>query len=255
MLEVQNISKSYRGIPAIHDVSFQIRQGEILGYLGPNGAGKSTTVKIVTGLLEPTSGDVLFEGKPITDDLLHYRAQLGYVPEEAHIYTHLSGLEYLMLIGRLRNMPEPVIKKRAAVLLDKLGLDSSRHSPIALYSKGMKQRVLIAAAILHGPRLLVFDEPLSGLDVTSAQIFRDLLTELAADGQAILYISHVLEVVEKVCDKVLILANGVVKAHASPGELVRTMHLADLQAVYAKLTSQPDTRSIARSMVETIYAD
>ena len=255
MLDVEGISKSYRGIPAIQDISFRISAGEIVGYLGANGAGKSTTVKIITGLMAPTSGRVLFQGKPIVEDLPGFRAKLGYVPEEAHLYTHLSGLEYLMLVGRLRELPEALAKKRAVALLDMLGLDSWRHSPIGLYSKGMKQRVLIASAILHNPTLLVFDEPLSGLDVTSARLFRDLLVELAATGKGILYISHVLEVVEKTCDRVLVLSEGKLKADASPGELGRMMQLPDLQAVFAKLVQQQDTLAAARSIVEVIHAD
>lgn len=253
MLEVQNVSKSYRGITAVQDVSFTIGPGEIVGYIGPNGAGKSTTVKIVTGMIPPTAGRVLFGGRPIQDDLTQFRSLLGYLPEEAHVYTHLSGLEYLQLVGRLREMSEGLILRRATALLDQLGLDSWRHSPIGLYSKGMKQRVLIAAAILHNPELLVLDEPLSGLDVTTARLFRDLLVELAADGKAILYISHVLEVVEKICSRVLILADGRVRADAAPAELSRLMELPDLQTVFAKLVPQQNTQKTARAMVEVIH--
>ena len=216
MLEVKALSKSYRGLPAIDNVSFAVRAGEIVGYVGPNGSGKSTTVKIITGLLEPTDGQVLFEGQSIRDNLQAYRAAFGYVPEEAHVYTHLSGLEYLQLVGRLRNMPEALIDLKANRLLTLLGLESWRHSPISLYSKGMKQRVLISAALLHDPRLLIFDEPLSGLDVVSARLFKDLLAALAAQGKAILYISHVLEVVELVCDRVIVIAKGKILADAPP---------------------------------------
>ena len=169
MLEVNALSKSYRGLPAIDNVSFRVGAGEIVGYVGPNGSGKSTTVKIVTGLLEPSDGQVLFEGESIRNNLQGYRDAFGYVPEEAHVYTHLSGLEYLQFVGRLRNMPEALIELKANRFLSLLGLESWRYSPISLYSKGMKQRVLIAAALLHDPKLLIFDEPLSGLDVVSAQ--------------------------------------------------------------------------------------
>src|SRR3984893_16489504 len=200
MLEVKSLCKRYRGLPAIDNVSFRVGAGEIVGYVGPNGSGKSTTVKIVTGLLEANDGQVLFEGESIRNNLQAYRAAFGYVPEEAHVYSHLSALEYLQLIGRLRDLPERLINTKAHSLLSRLGLESWRHSPISLYSKGMKQKVLIAAALLHNPRLLIFDEPLSGLDVESAAGFKDLLKELAARGKAILYISHVLEVVEQVCD-------------------------------------------------------
>jgi ABC-2 type transport system ATP-binding protein len=252
MLEVQNLSKRYRGIPAVQDVSFSIAPGEIVGYLGPNGSGKSTTVKIITGILEPSAGHVLFEGKDIQENLPAFRAVLGYVPEEAHVYTHLSGLEYLQLVGRLRGMKERLLEERATRLLELLWLRSSRHSPISSYSKGMKQRVLLAASLLHNPRLLVFDEPLSGLDVVSARLFKDLLQELAAEGKAILYISHVLEVVEQVCDRVIVLSRGRILADAPPAELRSMTNLSSLEHVFAQLVQQQETLSIARAMVDTI---
>jgi ABC-2 type transport system ATP-binding protein len=252
MLEVQNLSKRYRGIPAVQDVSFSIAPGEIVGYLGPNGSGKSTTVKIITGILEPSAGHVLFEGKDIQENLPAFRAVLGYVPEEAHVYTHLSGLEYLQLVGRLRGMEERLLEERATRLLELLWLRSSRHSPISSYSKGMKQRVLLAASLLHNPRLLVFDEPLSGLDVVSARLFKDLLQELAAEGKAILYISHVLEVVEQVCDRVIVLSRGRILADAPPAELRSMTNLSSLEHVFAQLVQQQETLSIARAMVDTI---
>jgi len=252
MLEVKNISKRYRGLPAIQDVSFCLEAGNIVGYVGPNGSGKSTTVKIITGLLEPNDGKVLFEGRNIRDSMESYRAAFGYVPEEAHVYTHLSGLEYLQLVGRLRGMDEKLITLKANKLLSLLGLESWRHSPISLYSKGMKQRVLIAAALLHDPRLLIFDEPLSGLDVVSSRLFKDLLQELAAQGKAILYISHVLEVVEQICDRVIVIAKSRILADATPSELKAVMQQANLENVFAQLVQQQDTRIIARELVETI---
>src|SRR6201995_4357707 len=252
MLEVKALCKSYRGLPAIDRVSFRVGAGEIVGYVGPNGSGKSTTVKIVTGLLEPNDGQVLFEGKSIRNNLEAYRAAFGYVPEEAHVYTHLSGLEYLQLVGRLRNMSEALIEFKANRLLSLLGLESWRHSPISLYSKGMKQRVLISASLLHDPKLLIFDEPLSGLDVVSARLFKDLLQQLAAQGKAILYISHVLEVVELVCDRVIVIAGGKILADAPPSELKRVMEHSSLEGVFAQLVQQGDTRPVARDLVQTM---
>jgi ABC-2 type transport system ATP-binding protein len=252
MLEVTNLCKRYRGIPSIEDINFRIRAGEIVGYLGPNGSGKSTTVKIITGLLQPNEGSVLFEGKDIREDMVGFRSTLGYVPEEAHVYTYLSGLEYLQLVGRLRGLGERDIERKATQMLKLLGLESWRYSPISFYSKGMKQRVLIAAALMHNPKLLVFDEPLSGLDVVSARLFKDLLQELAAQGKAILYISHVLEVVEQVCDRVIVIAKGKILADAAPAELAKVMQLANLQDVFAQLVQQEDTRVLARQLVDVM---
>ena len=252
MLEVTNLCKRYRGIPSIEDINFRIQAGEIVGYLGPNGSGKSTTVKIITGLLQPNEGSVLFEGKDIREDMVGFRSTLGYVPEEAHVYTYLSGLEYLQLVGRLRGLGERNIERKATQMLKLLGLESWRYSPISFYSKGMKQRVLIAAALMHNPKLLVFDEPLSGLDVVSARLFKDLLQELAAQGKAILYISHVLEVVEQVCDRVIVIAKGKILADAAPAELAKVMQLANLQDVFAQLVQQEDTRVLARQLVDVM---
>jgi len=252
MLEVTNLCKRYRGISSIEDINFRIRAGEIVGYLGPNGSGKSTTVKIITGLLRPNEGSVLFEGKDIREDMVGFRSTLGYVPEEAHVYTYLSGLEYLQLVGRLRGLGERDIERKATQMLKLLGLESWRYSPISFYSKGMKQRVLIAAALMHNPKLLVFDEPLSGLDVVSARLFKDLLQELAGQGKAILYISHVLEVVEQVCDRVIVIAKGKILADAAPAELAKVMQLANLQDVFAELVQQEDTRVLARQLVDVM---
>jgi ABC-2 type transport system ATP-binding protein len=252
VLELENVSKSYRGIPAISGVSFRVNAGEVVGYLGANGSGKSTTVKIITGLLQPNEGRVLFQGKNIRDDLAGFRGMLGYVPEEAHLYTYLSGIEYLQLVGRLRGLRERLIQTKAKRLLQLLGLESWRHSPISMYSKGMKQRVLIAAALMHDPLLLIFDEPLSGLDVLSSRLFKDLLLELTTAGKAVLYISHVLEVVEQICTRVVVIAKGKILADASPSELTGNMHLNNLESVFAQLVQQEDTKSVARELVDAI---
>ncbi|MFZ0517395.1 MAG: ABC transporter ATP-binding protein [Acidobacteriaceae bacterium] len=252
MLELQNLSRSYRGIPAIKDVSFSVAPGEIVGFLGPNGAGKSTTVKIITGLLRPNDGRVLFQGADIQNDLESFHALLGYVPEEAHLYTHLSSLEYLQLVGRLRGMKEVVIEEKAKRLLALLNLESWQYSTISSYSKGMKQRVLIAASLMHDPKLLIFDEPLSGLDVVSSRLFKDLLEELSAQAKAILYISHVLEVVEQICNRVIVIAKGSIVADAPPAELTKVMQLASLESVFAQLVQQQDTKVVARELVEVM---
>ena len=252
MLELKNLYRSFRTIPAIENVSFNVGQGEIVGFLGPNGAGKSTTVKIITGMLRPNEGQVLFEGEDIGKDMVAFRRVLGYVPEEAHLYSYLSGLEYLQLVGRLRGIEERLIDAKATGLLRLLNLESWQYSPISSYSKGMRQRVLIAAALLHDPKLLIFDEPLSGLDVASARLFKDLLELLAAQGKAILYISHVLEVVEQVCNRVIVIAKGRILADARPADLASLMSLPNLESVFTQLVQQQDTRSVAREIVEVM---
>jgi ABC-2 type transport system ATP-binding protein len=253
MLELKNVYKSYRGIPAVENVSFSMAAGEMVGFLGPNGAGKSTTVKIITGMLRPNAGRVLFEGRDIRDDMVAFRRVIGYVPEEAHLYGYMSGVEFLQLVGRLRGFPEALIEAKATRLLKLLHLESAQHSPISTYSKGMRQRVLISAALLHDPQLLIFDEPLSGLDVISARLLKDLLELLAAEGKAVLYISHVLEVVEQVCSRVVVIDRGKILADAPPSQLAQLMRLPNLESVFAQLVQQQDTAAVARQIVEVMH--
>src|SRR5262245_28509393 len=227
-LEVRKLTKRYRRVPVVNQVSFSIRAGEVTGYLGPNGSGKSTTVKMLTGLVAPSAGQILFDGVDVRRDLIGFKRRIGYVPEEAHVYPALSGLEYLQLMGRLRELPEHVVNEKATDLLKLFSLYLHRHAPLASYSKGMKQRVLISAALLHDPEILIFDEPLSGLDVSSALLFKHLVTELAARGKIILYISHVLQVIERLCAKVIIIYKGQIKAEDNVGSLRDLMHLPSL---------------------------
>src|SRR5438067_7978565 len=215
MLEVRGLVKRYNRIPAVDGVSFVIKPGEILGYVGPNGAGKSTTVKVLTGLIEPTEGEILFQGKDVRADWIGFQRQMGYVPEEPHLYPHLAGREYLQLVGRLRGIPRRVLEPRMDGLLALFSLWEDRHSSLSSYSKGMRQKILLSAALLHNPDLLILDEPFSGLDVTTAMMFRHLLSELAHEGKMVLYSSHVLEVVEKICSRVVILHHGRMVAYES----------------------------------------
>lgn len=251
MLEVKNLTKRFCGLTAVDNVSFHIRPGEILGYLGPNGSGKSTTVKIITGLLEPSEGEVLLHGRTIVDDPIAFKARLGYVPEEPYLYTHLSGAEYLIFVARLRSIPYQTAVNRAAELLRLFHLHDARNSPMATYSKGMRQRVLLAAALLHDPELLILDEPFSGLDVNAALLLRGLLEVFAAEGKMILFSSHVLEVVEKVCSRVVILYKGKVVLQDTI-ENVKTSLNPDLQQVFAQVTNQQDYAPVAQAILAAV---
>jgi ABC-2 type transport system ATP-binding protein len=249
MLEIKGLTKYYRNVAVVDDVSFHVRAGEVTGYLGPNGSGKSTTVKMITTLLQPSRGHVLVDGRDIRDDLAGFKQRLGYVPEEPILYSYMTGLEYLQLMGRLRRLPEPVVQRKANELLELFSLHSYRHAPISAYSKGMKQRVLISAALLHNPDVLILDEPLSGIDVTSAQLFQHLLTELARQGKMILYISHVLEVVEKVCAQVVIIYKGKIRAADSVERLRDLMNLPSLVEIFSQLAEERDLAEVARDIV------
>jgi len=215
MLEAVHLTKRYASLPAVQDLSFTLRPGQVLGCLGPNGSGKSTTVKMLTGLLEPTRGVVQVYGQDIRHDLAGFRKRLGYVPEEAHLYPYLTGWEYLEMIATLRGMPRARLAITIDSLLELFLMHPHRFSSIGSYYQGMRQRILLIAALMDNPDIFIFDEPLSGLDVTSALIFKNLVQALGRSGKLVFYCSHVLEVVEKVCTDVLILRKGAVIAQDS----------------------------------------
>jgi ABC-2 type transport system ATP-binding protein len=249
MLEVRHLIKRYNRIPAVDDVSFTIRPGEVLGYLGPNGAGKSTTVKVLIGLLEPTSGDIVFNGQDVRADWTGFQRRLGYVPEEPHLYPQLSGREYLQLVGRLRGLPRRTLEPRMDEMLRLFSLWEDRHTALSSYSKGMRQKILLSAALLHDPELLILDEPFSGLDVNTALVLRSLVRALAETGKIIFYSSHVLEVVERICSSVLILRKGRVVAHDSVEHLRDLMQQPSLEGVFAQLTEQEDPARIVNGVL------
>ncbi len=252
MLEARQLAKYYGAARAVADISFCIQPGEVLGCLGPNGSGKSTTVKMLASLLEPTHGEVLYGGTRIRDNLAGYKKLIGYVPEEPNLYPYLSGLEYLQLVGNLREIEPKALKEKIDTLLNLFSLNVQRHSTLGSYSKGMRQKILIIAALLHDPEILIFDEPLSGLDVTSALIFRNLMQELARSGKTILYSSHVLEAVEKVCSRVMIIYHGRLIADNSVERLRQIMAAPSLEQVFAELVQQTDTATVAREMIEAM---
>lgn len=253
MLELRGVSKSFSGISVVRSISFTAKAGEVTGYLGPNGSGKSTTMKIITGLIQASTGKVLFEGRPIAENLLGYRKSMGYVPEEPHLYTHLSGLEYLVMVGQLRGLPDNIASRRIEGLLHLLGLRADRHVSIASYSKGMRQKVLLSAALLHDPRLLLLDEPFSGLDVGASLILRSLIQELARRGKVILFSSHELETVERVCSRVVILHRGAIVADDSIQSLQSLMALPSLESIFSQLAVEQDTDSVARRIADLIH--
>jgi ABC-2 type transport system ATP-binding protein len=254
MLELRNVCKRFRGIAAVDDVSLSARAGEITGYLGPNGSGKSTTMKLITGLLQATYGTILFDGEPITSDLISYKQRMGYVPEEPHLYGHLSGLEYLVMVGQLRNLPARATRDRIDGLLRLFSLYADRYAPISSYSKGMRQKVLLSAALLHNPDLLLLDEPFSGLDVGTGLVLRSLIQELAARGKVVLFSSHELETVERVCSHVVILHRGKVVADDSIERLRALMAAPTLEGIFRQLAVEQDTAAISREIADLIDA-
>jgi ABC-2 type transport system ATP-binding protein len=252
MLELRNVSKRFAASLAVDDVSFRARRGEVTGYLGPNGSGKSTTMKMIVGLIDTTAGEISFDGHPIQHDVIAWKRQLGYVPEEPHLYGHLSGVEYLGMVGQLRELPDRATADRIDGLLRLLALHDDRHVPVSAYSKGMRQKVLLAAALLHNPELLLLDEPFSGLDVGTALVLRSLIQELARRGKAVLFSSHELETVERVSSHVVILHRGKVVADDSIAHLRSLMALPTLEAIFAQLAVEQDTAAVSREIADLI---
>jgi len=239
---------------AVKDVSFTARAGEVTGYLGPNGSGKSTTLKLIAGLIDPTSGQILFAGEPIGQNRIRHRQRLGYVPEEPHLYPHLTGAEYLEMVGELRGLAQPQLGRKIAGFLRLLSLYEDRYVAISSYSKGMRQKVLLAAALLHNPELILLDEPFSGLDVGSALVLRNLIRELAARGKVVLFSSHELEIVERVCARVVILHKGTVAANDSIEQLRTLMAQPTLEGIFSQLAVEQDTAGITRQLIQCMEA-
>ena len=252
MLEARNLGKYYSGSPAVKGVNFTVKSGEVLGLLGPNGSGKSTTVSMITSLLEPTTGQLLLDGEPVNRAPIQYKAKIGYVPEEAHLYTYLTGPEYLELVGQLRGIAREPLQEKISRFIRIFGLEDDQYAQMSAYSKGMRQKILISAALLHDPDIVVLDEPNSGLDVTSSLILRSLVQELAAAGKMIIYSSHVLEIVEKVATDVLILHDSKVVAHDSVTRLRDLMALPSLEDVFKKVVVAADVNQVARDIAEVM---
>lgn len=252
MLELRGVSKHFLGIPAVDDVSFVAKAGEVTGYLGPNGSGKSTTMKMITGLFEPTFGEVLFDGTPVLADPIAFKRRMGYVPEEPYLYNHLSGAEYLTMVAELRDLPRGQSQERIDGLLHLFLLHGDRHASIMGYSKGMRQKILLIAALLHNPDLLLLDEPFSGLDVASALVLRALIQELAARGKVVLFSSHELDTVERICARVVILHKGHVVANDEIERLRGLMELPTLEQIFSELAVEQDSRAVAQQMVGLI---
>ena len=253
-LEIRRLTKRFRGLPAVDDVSFVLRPGEILGYVGPNGAGKSTTVKMIVGMLEPSEGQILHDGRSVLDDLPSFQRRLGYVPEEPNLYPFLSGREYLQLVGRLRGISRAPLEEKIEGFLRLFALWDDRDAPLSSYSKGMRQKILLSAALMHNPELLVLDEPLSGLDVNTMIAVRELLQALASRGKMIFYSSHVLDVMEKVCARVVILRQGRVVADDTIAHLRESLDQPSLEAVFTRFTGEDGSQDLANRILAVMQS-
>jgi ABC-2 type transport system ATP-binding protein len=251
MLQARGLTKRYGGLLALDRVRFDLHPGEIVGYLGPNGSGKSTTVNLVVGLLEPTAGAISLSGISASEDPIAYKRGIGYVPEEPSLYTHLTASDYLMLVGRLRRLPAQALQRRIPELLRLLQLHDSRYKTMTAFSKGMRQRVLVASALLHNPQLLVLDEPFSGLDVNAGLLLRTLLRMLANEGRMIFFSTHRFDMVEKLCSRVIVLSSGRIVLERRVADFEREGP-GSLEETFVRATEQPDFAPLARQILDTI---
>lgn len=250
VLEVIKLEKSYNGKKALDRVSFHVEEGEIVGYLGPNGAGKTTTLKIISGIIPKNGGKVKVMGKSLDEDPIAYKKEIGYVPETGDLYEYLTPLEFLKIMGELHDMDERILERRIHEMLEIFGLKDVMNTPMTDFSKGMKQKVVIIQAILHSPKLLLLDEPLNGLDASTALLVKKLLRELTDSGKSILFSSHIMEVVEKVCDRVIILNKGRIIEEVNVTELKD--RLETLEDVFVTLTQERDYDSEVREIIKAL---
>ena len=250
VVSVDGLTFSYGSRRVLHGISFALRRGEVVGLLGPNGAGKSTTIKILTGILPLDGGRVQVAGCSLPSEAVEAKKRIGYVPEAAELFESLTGQEFLELAGRLQDVDEDTLQSRIALLLKNLDLADDRLRALDAYSKGMRQKVLLAAALLHNPQVVMLDEPLSGLDVNAGLMVRDLVAALAADGKTVLYSSHVLDVVERVCDRALIIHEGRLIADGSLDSLKASTERGSLEDVFRTLTHAEGTMSGVSEIVE-----
>lgn len=251
-IRVAGLFKRYDVTPVLDDISFTIDHGTVFGYIGPNGAGKSTTVKILTGMLQGFRGDVRIEGIDVREDPIAVKRIIGYVPENAALYESLTAFEYLAYVGRLHALPEERIEQRAIGLLEAFELGPRAHDRISTLSKGMRQKVLLACGLIHDPKILILDEPLSGLDVRSMSIVKELIRGFADRGRTIFYCSHVMDVVERVCDRIAILSGGKIVAHGSFEELSARASESSLEQIFSKLTGGGDEREKAAGILAAL---
>lgn len=252
LIKTNQLYKKYGSVPVVKGLNLEVRGGEIFGFLGPNGAGKTTTIKMLTGLLEPSEGDAFICGYDIRKQPAEAKALMAYVPDQPKLYNKLSAREFLHLIGALYRVPEAVARERAVHLLNLFGLQDRADELLEGYSHGMRQKVVLASALLHQPRVILLDEPTVGLDPASARLLKDILQELARQGAAILVSTHILEIAERMCHRVGILKDGLLIAQGSPEELRQKAGRSgeSLEDIFLELTGGQENAELIKSLEE-----
>lgn len=252
VISIRNLNKSYATNQVLKDINLDIYKGEIIGYIGPNGAGKSTTVKIMLGIVGEYSGDIRILGKDIKDGDISYKSKIGYVPETAEIYENLTAREYLTFIGELYGMEYDEVDTKAERLMSLFDIKEVYDNRMTSYSKGMKQKVLIISSLLNDPDILFLDEPLSGMDANSVMVFKEVLAELAKEGKTIFYSSHIMEVVEKLSNRIILINDGQIVADGSFEDLQSKSLSGSLESIFNELTGFNQHEVIAKEIVSSL---
>lgn len=252
IIRIKDLKKSYGSKEVLTGVNVEVYPGQIIGYIGPNGAGKSTTVKIMLGLIDDYQGSVEIMGKDIRVDNINYKHNIGYVPESGEIYDSLTAKEYLMFLGEIYKIKEDVLNKRIESLTTLMGINEQLNSRISSYSKGMRQKLIIISSMIHDPDILFLDEPITGLDANSVMVFKEILKGLASRGKTIFYSSHIMEVVEKLSDRILLLSDGKIVADGSFKELQNANLNESLQDIFNKMTGFNNHSQIAQDFISAI---
>ncbi len=252
MIRTERLSTSYGTKVAVDQLDLQVEPGEILGFLGPNGAGKSTTVKVLTGLIRPDYGRASICGFDVVTQPIEVKKRLGYVPETPALYDSLTADEYLEFVSCLHHLDPKTAATRRGELLELFGLSANAHQRLTEFSKGMRQKVVIAAGLIHRPDALILDEPLDGLDANAAMVVKELLKKLAAQGKTIMFSSHILEVVERMCTRIVIINNGRFVTSGTSAEIVAREQASTLEDAFSKLTGVRDVGQVTTDFLASL---
>ncbi len=252
VIRLKDIIMNYGKEDVLKGIELEIKPGQIIGYIGPNGAGKTTTIKILLGMITSYQGEIEIFGEKITADNIEYKKKIGYVPEGGEIYENLTGWEYLEFIGEIYEVPSDKLENRSKTMAECFGMTAAFNDRISSYSKGMKQKLLIITALINNPEIIILDEPLTGLDANSVMIFKNILTRLAKEGRTIFYSSHLMDVVEKISDRIILIARGEILADGTFEELKLKSKESSLEKIFNDLTGFNQQEEIADTIMAAL---
>lgn len=254
VIELQNLQKYYGSTHILKGIDLRVEAGQVVGYIGPNGAGKSTTIKILIGLIPDFSGEASVLGFDLRKESLEVKRRIGYVPEQAALYDSLTPMEYLQFIGKLHNLEASVVERRSMDLLRIFNLDANANDRMTTFSKGMRQKVLLISGLFHNPDVVFLDEPLSGLDANAVVLVKEIIRQLADSGKTIFYSSHIMDVVERISDRIVIINQGQVIANGTFDELKHLRTSGSLEQLFTQLTGNNEQATVAGDFIQVLNA-